>query len=176
MGGELKLESEFGKGSKFSFELSLPVVESASDVTKNSNSILQQYEHCMTETINILIVEDNAINQLIAKEMLSKEGFKVTVVNNGQEAIDTVKNHVFDLVLMDIQMPVMDGKTATRYLKSDPEYKHIPIIAMTANVMTHEVDNYFKIGFSGFISKPFVSDEILKVVFEILSQPSLVNH
>jgi CheY-like chemotaxis protein len=63
----------------------------------------------------------------------------------------------------------MDGKTATQHLKNDPKLKHIPVVAMTANVMTHEVENYYEIGFSGFIGKPFVMEDMLKIISDLLS-------
>ena len=129
----------------------------------------QAHRRHLMNTSNILVVEDNKINQLIAEDMLKKSGFQITIVDNGQQAIDIIKQKQFDLVLMDIQMPVMDGETATRLLKNDPDYKHIPIVAMTANVMKHEIENYLNIGFSAFIGKPFILEDILKVINNTLN-------
>jgi len=170
MGGSLKLKSEYGKGSCFSFTLILPVIieenNAALPISNNSNDALALHG----KNSNILVVEDNKINHLIAEDMLSQSGFKVTVVENGQEALDIIQKQSFDLILMDIQMPVMDGETATRHLKSNPDFQHIPVVAMTANVMSEQVENYYKIGFSGFIGKPFIRDDMLKTLKDILNE------
>jgi len=172
MGGTLVLESEHGKGTCFSFDLTLPVAPETefNKPLATNMAPTPQTDVAQNSQASILVVEDNKINQLIAEDMLKKSGYQITIVENGQQAIDTIKEKHFDLVLMDIQMPIMDGETATRLLKSDPNYKHIPIIAMTANVMTHETDNYLKIGFSDFIGKPFILEDILKIINKVLSK------
>jgi len=140
------------------------------------NSIQIEEKQASDNTLKgcrILVVDDNEINQLIAREVLNKAGCVISVVENGQAALDIAEKQPFDIILMDIQMPVMDGETATRNLKNNADLQHIPVIAMTANVMTQDVENYFDIGFSGFIGKPFIPEDMLKEISSQLSKQSL---
>jgi CheY-like chemotaxis protein len=103
---------------------------------------------------NVLLVEDNEINQELAVEILSKYGVKVTTANHGQEAIDILEPGRFDCILMDCQMPIMDGYTATRHIRTLPEYNDTPIIAMTANVMQNDIKQAEEAGMDDHIAKP----------------------
>lgn len=103
---------------------------------------------------NILLVEDNAINQELALELLSNAGIHASVANNGQEAVNLIKQQNFDGVLMDIQMPIMDGYAATRLIRQLMTDKKLPIIAMTANVMTRDIEQTQLAGMNDHISKP----------------------
>ncbi|MCK5191597.1 MAG: response regulator, partial [Methylococcales bacterium] len=102
----------------------------------------------------ILLVEDNEINQELAIELLSNGGVSITLAENGQEAIDKVKGQAFDGVLMDIQMPVMDGYSAARAIRKLDAYLELPIIAMTANAMTGDIEKSLQAGMNDHISKP----------------------
>ncbi len=102
----------------------------------------------------ILLVEDNEINQQVAKEILEGEDIIVDIASNGMEAVEAVNIRDYDGVLMDIFMPVMDGFEATRRIREDPGFENIPIIAMTANVIKENLDNYRKAGMNDCISKP----------------------
>lgn len=102
----------------------------------------------------IMLVEDNEINQLVAKEILEKAGFVITIANNGQEAVDLVKHENFDCLLMDIQMPVMDGYQATRVIREDERFKELPILAMTANAMTGDRERCLEAGMNDHLPKP----------------------
>ncbi|MFK5895197.1 MAG: response regulator [Pseudomonadota bacterium] len=102
----------------------------------------------------ILLVEDNDLNQELAFEILSEEGLLVEVANNGQEALDLLTKQSFDGILMDLQMPVMDGYTATRKIRAWDRYKDLPIIAMTANVMAGEKEKVILAGMNDHIAKP----------------------
>jgi PAS domain S-box-containing protein len=158
MGGELAVKSELGVGSCFSFTLS---VMHAENIQLNEEAVVEPVE---VKSASILIVEDNEINQMIAQEVLEELGFTVTMSNHGQHALDILEDKMFDLILMDIQMPVMDGCTATKKIRENPDMSGIPIIAMTANVMTHEVEGYLNEGFNDVIGKPFeVSDMLEKI-------------
>lgn len=109
---------------------------------------------------NVLLVEDNEINQQVADEILSGAGLKVTIAGNGQEALDLVQANDFDVVLMDVQMPVMDGYTATREIRKweggarNPSRSPIPIIAMTAHAMTGDHEKSIAAGMNDHITKP----------------------
>ncbi|RYF54022.1 MAG: PAS domain-containing sensor histidine kinase, partial [Comamonadaceae bacterium] len=103
---------------------------------------------------SVLLVEDNELNQMVAKELLMEAGFSVDVAENGQIAIDRIGLKSYDVVLMDMQMPVMDGETATRQLRSDPRHAHLPIVAMTANAMEADRQRCFAAGMNDHVAKP----------------------
>ena len=114
----------------------------------------------------LLVVEDNEINQQVAKEMLENNGIEVSVASNGKEAIDILKNKSedFDGVLMDIQMPIMDGLATTKIIRQDDRFSELPIIAMTANAMTQDVQLCLETGMNDHISKPIdVEDLFAKI-------------
>ncbi len=102
----------------------------------------------------VLLVEDNELNQMVAVELLRDAGFDVDVVGNGQQAIDRLAEDSYDLVLMDMQMPVMDGETATRLLRTDPRFARLPIVAMTANAMEADRQRCFDAGMNDHVAKP----------------------
>ncbi|MCX5818695.1 MAG: response regulator [Deltaproteobacteria bacterium] len=109
---------------------------------------------------SILLVEDNEFNQQIACELLADAGFKVDVAENGQKSIEMVNKRSYDIVLMDMQMPVMDGTTATREIRKDERYKDLPILAMTANVMEADIEKCRDAGMWDHIGKPIDPDEL----------------
>jgi two-component system sensor histidine kinase/response regulator len=106
----------------------------------------------------ILLVEDNEVNQEVATEILEKAGCKVLIAGDGREAIEKVRADNFDLILMDVQMPVMDGIAATKVLRSEKQFASLPIIAMTANAMTEDRESCLAAGMDDFISKPIDPD------------------
>lgn len=112
----------------------------------------------------VLLVEDNEINQELAFELLTNNGLRVEVVNNGQEALDALDKEVFDGVLMDCQMPVMDGYTATRKLREQPRYKDLPILAMTANAMAGDREKVINAGMNEHIPKPINVNEMFRTM------------
>lgn len=137
--------------------------------------------------LNILVVEDNAVNQEVAIGMLEKIGFSASVADNGQEGLDRLQNESFDLVLMDCQMPVLDGYAATRELRkreslAPEESARLPVIALTANAMTGDSEKCLASGMDDYLSKPF-EEHVLeeKIVFWLstrlseLSVPSTDN-
>ncbi len=114
----------------------------------------------------LLLVEDNEMNQELACELLQQEGFEVAVADNGRIALDMLDVESFDGVLMDIQMPVMDGYTATIEIRNDPRFKDLPIIAMTADAMDADRRKVFEVGMNDFVSKPI---DIVKL-FSVLQK------
>ena len=109
---------------------------------------------------HVLLVEDNEINQQVASEILQGAGLKVSLANNGQEAIDAISKNEYDAVLMDVQMPVMDGYTATGKLRKDQRFKELPIIAMTAHAMAGDSDKSIAAGMSDHVTKPIDPDQL----------------
>ena len=112
----------------------------------------------------VLLVEDNEINQEVASEILRIAGLVVSIANDGSEAVAAVKNETFDAVLMDIQMPVMDGYEATRAIRTDPSMKDLPIIAMTANVMAGDAEKSLAAGMNVHVGKPIDPTELFSAL------------
>ena len=110
--------------------------------------------------LRLLRVEDNEINQQVAREILEGAGLNVTLANNGQEAVNAVKESSYDAVLMDVQMPVMDGYTATREIRREERFKELPIIAMTAHAMAGDEDKSFQAGMNAHVTKPIDPDQL----------------
>lgn len=114
--------------------------------------------------LRVLLAEDNPVNQQVASKMLEKRGHRVRVVDNGLAAVEAVRSEEFDVVLMDVQMPEMDGLTATQRIRELPECNGLPIIAITAHAMQEERDRCFAAGMNGFVSKPFRPHELFGAV------------
>ena len=158
MGGKIELESEAGKGSTFSVLLPLKV----SDVQTSHTSVVVASAQAGLRSLNILLAEDNPVNQKVAARLLEKQGHRVTVAANGNLAVEQFKGRPFDLVLMDVQMPEMDGLEATREIRQFEATgkTRTPIIAMTAQTMKGDRDNCFAAGMDGFVSKPIRLPEL----------------
>ena len=156
MKSDVFIESEVGKGSKFYFTISLKTTSE-----KEIETISEKKEYKFKGK-KILIVEDNLINSMVAKQILTKAGLKVSEVQDGLAAVKAVKKSNFDLVIMDIQMPIMDGYTATSEIRKFN--KDIPVIALSASVFMEVKDRIEACGMDGFIFKPFNPDDLL---FEI---------
>ncbi|MBF0141293.1 MAG: response regulator [Magnetococcales bacterium] len=124
----------------------------------------------------VLLVEDNPINQRVAQEMLQNVGIAVTLANNGQEAIYLLLDKDFDLVFMDVQMPMMDGYQATRQLRNMEQFKSLPIIAMTAHALTGDKDNCLAAGMSDYISKPIDLQQLFRVLMQWIKPQSDSGH
>jgi CheY-like chemotaxis protein len=163
MGGNLQVESQFGHGSCFNFTLTLHKSNKSKDMSLKSDTkkttVISQKPNS-----RILLVEDNKINQLVAGEILKNAGYLVTQSDNGEDAIEKLKEQEFELVLMDIQMPIMDGEMATNIIRTELKLTELPIIALTANVLPEQIDQYLHTGFSGFVGKPFDAAELLSEI------------
>jgi PAS domain S-box-containing protein len=166
-GGSVAVSSEEGKGSCFYFRIKYKK-NNVSFV--NPTTISKNGKEKRLKNLNVLLVEDNAMNQLLARKVLSDWGWNIMVVENGIEAIDKVTQNDFDIVLMDIQMPEMDGYEATRQIRSTlPEAKrHVPIMAMTAHVMPSEEERCYNAGMNGYISKPFDTQTLYTKIESII--------
>ena len=122
-----------------------------SQITSTDHS---NYKEPLLQNKSIFLVEDNPINQQIARELLQQAGIKVTIANNGQECLNNLEENTFDCILMDLQMPVLDGLETTRRIRHMAKYNDLPIIAMTANAMKTDIDNCHDAGMNDHISKP----------------------
>jgi len=117
----------------------------------------------------ILVVEDNVQNRMLIKDVLEFYGYEIIEAENGQEGIDMAKKYKPDLILMDIQMPVMDGFTAVKIIRSDPETKNIKMIAVTSFAMSGDKERIKEAGFDHYISKPIDTRELPDLVKSFLS-------
>jgi len=157
MGGEIGVESASGRGSTFWFTITLarapfaeppPVAASVVPATSLRGA-------------RVLLAEDNPINQQVAVELLQGAGVAVDVAANGQEALNAVQARAYDAVLMDLQMPVMDGLQATKAIRAVPKLDQLPIIAMTASVMAGDRDRCIEAGMNDHISKPISIEQLM---------------
>ncbi len=168
-GGSIAVKSETGKGSVFSFIITYAIEKERSANTEIE--IVKEKPVRKLKDLSILLVEDNEFNQMVAVDTLldAIEGAKVDVANNGKEAVDKVKKNAYDVVLMDIQMPEMDGHEAARTIRSDTDHRvnSIPIIAMTASVIKAEVDKCFESGMNEFVGKPFSVEDLLTKIEKV---------
>ncbi len=155
MGGELNVRSELGHGSEFSFDLQLPI-SSAEKLKQLAASAPAHSSHSLAG-MSVLLVDDVAINREVAESLLSMEGARVTSAENGQLAIDVLAcgHPLVDVVLMDMQMPVMDGLQATRVIRQRLGLTDVPIIAMTANASTEDRQACLDAGMNDHMAKPF---------------------
>jgi PAS domain S-box-containing protein len=119
---------------------------------------------------HVLLAEDNKINQQVARELLSQAGVTVTIANNGLEAVETLDNETFDAVLMDMQMPELDGYEATRLIRKKPEYAGLPIIAMTANVMAGDREKCLEAGMNDHVAKPIDPERLFAALVKWIPQ------
>ena len=171
MNGEVGLESEPGEGAHFWFTVTLNISGISESEKITDNSPKQISDKNMNEGLNVLLAEDDKINQILALKILEKEGFSVTVANNGKEAVQSVQESDFDLILMDVQMPEMDGYTATkeiRKLEDDGKItQRIPIIAMTAHASIQDREKSISAGMDDFMSKPINRESLVRLIQEL---------
>jgi PAS domain S-box-containing protein len=164
MGGGVGLSSVEGEGSTFWFELEAPACAPAEKVQP------QAVKDAPLEGLRVLVVEDNATNRLIVRKMLENLGASVETAGDGVQGVEALAQSAFDLVLMDIQMPRMDGIAATRAIRAlAGASSTTPIIAMTANAMAHQIGQYLEAGMDGAIAKPLSPSALLTEILRVAS-------
>ncbi len=159
MGGKIGVHSQLGVGSEFSFSVVLPIVHETSEARTESEKKLDaatQPQISSLEGKRVLVAEDNEINQEIIIAFLESFDITVSIANNGQEALDILQTQDFDCIFMDIQMPVMDGLTAARRIRTQgrAEIRDRPIIAMTAHAMREDIEKSLEAGMNAHLTKP----------------------
>ncbi|MCE3278562.1 MAG: rpfC 3 [Bacteroidetes bacterium] len=168
-GGKIEVESKEGVGSTFNFIMRFKkTTEKPSvDITKNVGVTSDS-----NESYSVLLAEDIPLNQRLVQKIMAKWKYKLDIANNGAEAIEKLKEKDYDLILMDIQMPEIDGYTATRIIRDMKDYrkKNIPIIAITAHASNSEAERCINIGMNAYVSKPFNANYLKKVIMQLMNK------
>lgn len=170
--GTVSVQSEVNKGSTFSFHLKF---KKDLNITSENGKEDESYEIGDLEGIHVLLVEDNVLNQLLAKKVLTDWKFRVEVADNGLIAVEKLKEMDFDVVLMDIQMPEMDGYEATGVIRKSlpPPKNATPVIAMTAHALAGEAEKCISAGMNDYISKPFEQKALYSKIHSAVKNPQI---
>ncbi len=169
MGGRLYVFSQEGSGSTFAFTIRIPICgesEAAGELTERASACTKR-----TRALKLLVAEDNAINQRLILSMLERAGHSATLVETGREAVEAAARQSFDMVLMDVQMPDLDGIQATIEIRRREavEGGHLPIVAMTAHAMPGDRDQCMAAGMDGYLSKPLRLDSLVSAIESTVS-------
>jgi CheY-like chemotaxis protein len=157
LGGEIKLKSDFGKGSVFSFDLQFEV-----DSKPILAEIKPKYNENKLINKKVLLVEDNKINQMITKKMLENKRISCEIIDNGEAAVEIAKNNSFDLILMDVHLPGINGTIATQQIRKFDSTT--PIIAITAISLEENREMLMSFGMNDVITKPFAPEDFYAVI------------
>jgi PAS domain S-box-containing protein len=171
MGGEITVESEEGVGSTFTARLPLVRLEGQRSVSPDG-APPKEADFDDPDDLRILVAEDNAVNQIVIQTILEQFGLTPVLVSDGQAAVDAWRTAKWDLILMDVQMPIMDGVTATRIIRQEELGRAgapTPILALTANVMTHQQESYRQAGMDGVVAKPIDAATLLTAIEAMLT-------
>lgn len=167
MEAPLKVESVLGEGSHFYFDLKAKRTLSSMDLEHEDILLTKSKEVIDLSNINALVVEDNDINQIVIEAMLNEFNItSINMANNGQEAVEQCELGVFDIIFMDMQMPVLDGPQATLKIRELSAYKQTPIIALTANVLNADKQRCFDAGMDDYIAKPLEYDALRSILLK----------
>jgi signal transduction histidine kinase/CheY-like chemotaxis protein len=163
-GGSIRVESELGRGSRFIVEIPFDIV--GGDVVVEMPVRKTAEVAPAEQSVHLLLVEDNPVNQRVALAMLRKKGYSIDVAQNGQEALEILEQSAvpYDIILMDVQMPVLDGLETTRAIRRDSRWRHLPIIAMTAHAMTGDKERCLKTGMDAYLSKPLQAADLIATI------------
>jgi CheY-like chemotaxis protein len=177
MGGQIEAKSAEGQGSTFVATLPLPrrerPVSKAAPAKPAARAGSGFADHA---GVRLLAAEDNPVNQLVLKTLLSLIGVEAVMVGDGVDAVAAWESGDWDVILMDVQMPRMDGPTAVRFIRERELVqgrRRTPIVALTANAMTHQVNEYLAAGMDGFVAKPIEVDRLYAALEEALSMPTV---
>ena len=170
MGGSIDVESTPGRGSTFWFEINLP--KSALAPFRADDTRIGQYANQILEQHagkRVLLAEDNIVNQEVARDLLETVGLVVDVAENGQDAIEQTRQQDYAVILIDVQMPVMNGIQAAKVILAEARNRQTPIIALTANAFTDDKQGCLDAGMRDFLSKPALPEQMYKTLMTWLS-------
>ncbi len=167
-GGKLEIESKVGLGTKLVFNLPFEINRTAS-LVKKEQIVVPEFN---LENLKILVVEDTYFNQMLIIELLKKQikGVVIEVAENGEKALQILEMELFDLILMDVKMPVMDGFEATQKIRKKEHLKHIPILGLTANALPEQVEKCRLAGMDAVVTKPINGAELFSEMRKVISQ------
>lgn len=171
-GGGIEVESEVGKGSTFKFYLRFKqATNTLFSHTKAEVSNAEIINLDYNKKLHILLAEDTPLNQRLVLKVLQKWGYDLDIVNNGLEAVEKIKHHNYDLILMDIQMPEMDGYSASKEIRmlSDEQKRLTPIVALTAHASKEEAEKCLSIGMNAYVTKPFNTEFLRNLILQLTS-------
>ena len=176
-GGDITVESEVGKGSIFTIQFDAKIgSKKEGDFGKNFEKKISLNLGKVTKISNILIVEDNLTNQFVIRSLVEKIGHQSFICKNGSEALIELENNSYDLILMDCQMPIINGYEATKMIRqSNKEFADIPIIALTANVIKGDDKKCFESGMNGYLTKPVSLRSLEEEINKFLSKEGMIN-
>jgi len=160
MGGTIHAESVVGRGSNFWFTVRFGLADRPAGVTGPTPTV---YPAASRRSLRILVAEDNKVNQRLVERSLSRYGHSVVLVEDGEQAVAAVRNAAFDLILMDVEMPVMDGLAATRAIRDVSDAAHVPIVALTARAMPDAECECRSAGMDGYLAKPIDINDLLRL-------------
>lgn len=163
MGGAIHVESQLGQGSRFTVEIPFATAQAGNTPHQEQRKKIEVGLYDALKGRRILLVEDNPVNRLLAMELLAMKGVVTDCAGNGEEAIQKLQSlppDTFSAVLMDLQMPLLDGYDTTQRIRSDPKFDNLPIIALSAHVMSFERERCSRLGMNGSINKPFNPEQL----------------
>lgn len=165
MGGQIGIETVYGQGSTFWFNIDAPI---------STQPVLTEVDAAapvVTRPLRILVAEDNLSSQKILGALLGQEGHHLTFANDGMAAVAMAASDMFDVILMDVMMPLMDGMTATRHIRElGGRASGLPIIALTANALLGDRDRYLAAGMTDYLSKPIDVEALFIAIARAASQ------
>ena len=166
LGGDIGVSSNEGQGSKFWFTVTMKPGQKPLPAKELQASLVNSKNMRYKENLKVLVVEDNEINSEVVGELLKSINIYPDMANDGVQALEKVKSNLYDIILMDVQMPNMDGNEATQHIRKLPHYVHTPILAMTANIFAHDIDACKKAGMNDFVRKPIVPENLFTKIFD----------
>lgn len=175
MGGKIKVESTENEGSEFTIEI--PFETAVQQIIKPTKKEEKPQAEITERKANILVAEDNIVNQRLVRELLTRKNLDVTIVENGLKIFDILEQSHFDIILMDIQMPVMDGLEATAIIREIEKGtgKHIPIIGITAYAVKADREKCLNAGMDDYLAKPFIKEEFYNMIDKYLTKTNGIS-
>jgi CheY-like chemotaxis protein len=174
MGGSIEVESDVGRGSTFT--LAVPLARLSDGRQASSLAPPDATDDELSRAVRVLAAEDNAVNQLVLKALLQHIGVDPIVVGDGAAALEAWEAEEWDAILMDVQMPVLDGPSAVRLIRrreAETGRRRTPIIALTANAMSHQVADYLAAGMDGHVAKPIEAARLFEALQAAIDGPQL---